>query len=541
MTDYDPVRTCCSGADICRKCWTFMTVSIKILDRVLRQEFGFVHLLWVYSGRRGVHCWVCDDKARALTPEARRAIVTYLEVVKGGENVTKKVNLYYPLYPSLAKSLKVLEPHFHHTILGEMESLRTPELWGNFLALVPDEEVKVTLSKAWTANPTLSSPKKWEQLCQELSYRKRPTCAHTPQDIMFQYMYPRLDVNVSIGLNHLLKAPFCVHPKTGRVCIPIDPARCEEFDPFTGVPLLSDLIAELNANGPEGIPAAGSGRGGFRVCVLIHDPMRMLLTIPPHSRLPGRTDAQTTSGPACDRTLRTSRPSSRPSPSRSTRRGVNGGTRRICPFNRSGRMTRGAGRGRGADGHAPPPCGWRCPGVYRGRCAAQRKEGINEEAGKSAEEGNTTTRMPRPTTRATGGGRCWGGSGLRHCRLGVAQAAQKSRKKAGGLDALQGRGGERPQGDGAGVGRCPGRGPARPSPLRHRQLGGLLLLLPKQQHGRSSKQGGQGAIRRQQTAGSRGPLPALPGRCSRGRQPEARSPRRRGGRTCLTLRNQGAG
>ncbi|GLU05958.1 hypothetical protein SLE2022_230300 [Rubroshorea leprosula] len=82
ISDYDDVRYCCQGVDVCLDCWPLMTIAIKVIDTALRDDFGFIHILWAYSGRRGVHCWVCDSKARRLTDERRGAIADYFRVYK---------------------------------------------------------------------------------------------------------------------------------------------------------------------------------------------------------------------------------------------------------------------------------------------------------------------------------------------------------------------------------------------------------------------------------------------------------------------------
>ncbi|RKP06954.1 DNA primase, p49 subunit, partial [Thamnocephalis sphaerospora] len=138
MTDYDEVRSCCSGGDICLQCWDFMTIAIKILDRALREDFGFKHLLWVYSGRRGVHCWVCDPRARRLTNEGRKAIIGWLEVIKGGAQRARKVNLPQVLPVALQRAESIMNDYFEESILDKQEILGTPERWQKVLEIIPD-------------------------------------------------------------------------------------------------------------------------------------------------------------------------------------------------------------------------------------------------------------------------------------------------------------------------------------------------------------------------------------------------------------------
>lgn len=256
ITDYDDVRFCCSGADICLDCWPLMTVAIKVIDTALRDDFGFNHILWVYSGRRGVHCWVCDGKARRLSNEQRAAITDYFRVYKGNENSNKKVSLVGPvLHPFLARSYTdVLRDFFEGKVLLNQNILSTEEKYEKILEMIPDESVAAELRGKWQEKRKAKDDinvVRWEQL-KSLLYSGKVKhiqgLRRCIEEIIFSFTYPRLDMEVSKHMNHLLKAPFCVHPKTGRVCVPIDPNNCEEFDP-TAVPTLSQLLQELNMSG----------------------------------------------------------------------------------------------------------------------------------------------------------------------------------------------------------------------------------------------------------------------------------------------------
>ncbi|CCM00228.1 uncharacterized protein FIBRA_02256 [Fibroporia radiculosa] len=262
MTDYDPIRTCCAGADICRRCWAFIAAAVRVLDAALRDQFGYQRLLWVYSGRRGIHLWISDTEAMELTDEQRKALVGWLTVIQGGKDMRKKVNVRQgtrALPPSIRSARDALVSVFSDTVLADQDCFGSKEGWEELLHLLPDQSMVARLQKEWIADSSRSSDDKWDDLKREAKRIKKEKGDHSAaflnfqnlmEDIVLQYTYPRLDAEVSKHRNHLLKAPFCVHPKTGRVCVPVDPADVDTFDPER-VPTVAQLLQELDK-----IPAA---------------------------------------------------------------------------------------------------------------------------------------------------------------------------------------------------------------------------------------------------------------------------------------------
>ena len=240
MDEYDTVRTCCKGANVCEKCWTFIAAAVRVLHEALVEDFAFSKIMFAFSGRRGVHCWVSDKAARLLSNEERSAVAEYLQIVQGAgkaNSLRRRGALNHPL---VKRSSAICEKYFEKSILGivEGQDLGKQEdgVFSKIIAQLDDN------IKSHILNGKPGSREIWARLKDYLKSTKRKEGLPTVEEVILENTYPRLDINVSKQLNHLLKAPFCIHPKTGKVCVPImDTLHPETFNPHD-VPTLSNIV-----------------------------------------------------------------------------------------------------------------------------------------------------------------------------------------------------------------------------------------------------------------------------------------------------------
>jgi DNA primase small subunit len=246
--DYDDIRFCpCKGSPaVCMVCWGLMENAMRIVDTCLRQDFGFGQIIWVFSGRRGVHGWVCDQKARDLTAEARSAVASFIHVPQQPSN---GLAYFKRLHPSLERAYEeVLYPYFKD--LAENHDLLLDEQGAPTFLQVLDR-YKPGSSKAvlavWAKSDELAASsyrwKLFDAWCGE-GY-ERPELRKA---VIFHFSYPRLDIQVSKQWNHLLKAPMTIHPSTGMICVPITAKPITSktgFNPTTA-PRIHEIQQEID-------------------------------------------------------------------------------------------------------------------------------------------------------------------------------------------------------------------------------------------------------------------------------------------------------
>ena len=180
-------------------------------------------------------------------------------MVSGGEHKTKKVLLRNDrVHPSITRAVDIIKKDWEQLCLRDQDILGNAKQWSKVLALIGDDDLRGDLEGKMEKEK--DGVARWNMMRQRIldyvnsrNWKERKTSSNVLSEIMLQFAYPRfffakplnrksrmfsilienirLDIAVSKGMNHLLKAPFVIHPKTGRVCVPFRVAKVDSFDP----------------------------------------------------------------------------------------------------------------------------------------------------------------------------------------------------------------------------------------------------------------------------------------------------------------------
>lgn len=82
--EYSILRTgvckCGKNKKVCSTCWKLIfEPSRVVLEFILKKFFGFQKVFFVFSGRKGYHAWVCDDRVWEWNEQQRRVVIERIQ------------------------------------------------------------------------------------------------------------------------------------------------------------------------------------------------------------------------------------------------------------------------------------------------------------------------------------------------------------------------------------------------------------------------------------------------------------------------------
>jgi DNA primase small subunit len=237
LTDYDFLDLNTAEGDIdmeaCDAAWPVCATAVFVLQWLLKDAFGFKEFMVVYSGRRGVHVYVCDDKAMNLTNEERSAIVDFLKFDESGDKLRASAQLagmmktqglneavHFAFEEFFVKGLKLFDDPGARVAFIERLGLS-------------EEHLPVVSNLAEAVLDLPNGEAMWVFVNAKVASLSQQWMRDRLDAMVLAYVWPRIDANVSRQLNHLLKAPFVAHPKCKRVAVAVDAVDYFRFDPAT--------------------------------------------------------------------------------------------------------------------------------------------------------------------------------------------------------------------------------------------------------------------------------------------------------------------
>lgn len=265
LTDYDSIRTCCKGRDICQKCWRFMVVACEMIEHILRHDFGVKHRLWLFSGGRGMHCWCFDRTMMATTKPTRALLIRYIQksISPQARGDTEEAMFKQLRQPSTVVCYNIALKHID-AILKEQNCLATVggrKMLDDYMEYhISDEKyyrdrcvfnrIKSVLDEKilYGRTSSFNVSERIYKLLFENSGNSMNVAMMLQRVVMF-VTCPRIDDPVSRDLSHLLRCPLSVHTKANnRLVVPFRPEHVAQMrvEANTAARLRTDLYRSID-------------------------------------------------------------------------------------------------------------------------------------------------------------------------------------------------------------------------------------------------------------------------------------------------------
>lgn len=211
LTDMDFIRKVickCQGKTLCDECWLVLVerTALPFLKMMLEDFCQFKQVLYMYSGRRGIHVHVCDERVLSWTLETRKMFMRQLLM----ENYDACPPMFHEVFE------EYIAPQ-HHSDLPEL----TEHMKSVFAGFGGEQTIGEMLDYAKRHNDT--------------GYERKL------EEIIYWALGPRFDPGFTKDITHLIKFPGTIHRDTGNLCVPLTPGV--SFKPSQAIKYTNVLLA----------------------------------------------------------------------------------------------------------------------------------------------------------------------------------------------------------------------------------------------------------------------------------------------------------
>lgn len=282
ITDYERYCSCRGVKKLCPICWIQMQGSSLILEHILQHTLGYKaeNRMWVFSGGKGLHCFVNDAMAMKLGDDERKQLHKRLFIGQGDDSrLSAFINTACAKHPDFVK--RVEDFFITHMIKGvnifalssfllrddspieesfELSCLRYlrahhPTLaqlvkgaWDGITPGKNDDDDNSSPVKRQCSEHNISV-RKWRAFQQLGVIRQDLSTCRPDLFIIFRLFFPMIDAG-PLKIGHQIKAPFSVHWRSQNIALPLSHEHIMAMNILVDVLTVKELCQLKKAKKP---------------------------------------------------------------------------------------------------------------------------------------------------------------------------------------------------------------------------------------------------------------------------------------------------